>query len=101
MRAMSTDSRDTAIGLAIFAAIAIAFAWYAGADLSQLGGHGVAGSCVVLAFYLAPSIVAYWRRHPSAPAILLLDLLLGWTGLGWIIALIWANSAVRPKMGAR
>ena len=81
--------------------MAIAFAWYAGADFSQLTGHGAALSCVMLAFYFAPAVVAYWRRHPSAPAIMLLNLLLGWTGLGWIVALIWANTAVRPKMGAR
>lgn len=43
--------------------------------------------------YLAPVIIAWSRRHPSAVAITLLDVLLGWLVLPWVIALIWATSA--------
>ena len=42
-----------------------------------------------LAIYFLPSIVALVRRHLSAPAIIVLNLLLGWTVLGWIFALVW------------
>jgi hypothetical protein len=43
--------------------------------------------------YLVPWVVA-WRRHVYAQAgIIVLNLLLGWTVLGWLGALIWALSA--------
>jgi len=49
--------------------------------------------------YLAPTLVAAERGHPNAGAILALNLLLGWTVLGWIGALVWAltGSAARTK----
>jgi hypothetical protein len=43
-----------------------------------------------LLLYLVPGIVAIVRSHQHAGAIFVLDLLLGWTLLGWIIALVWA-----------
>ena len=50
---------------------------------------------IVLALYLIPALVAYNRQHPNAWAILILNLLLGWTVLGWIVSLVWACTAVR------
>lgn len=44
--------------------------------------------------YLGPAIVAGLRRHPQRSAILVLNLLLGWTLLGWVAALVWAWTAV-------
>lgn len=43
-----------------------------------------------LGLYFLPTIVANQRKHRQYAAILTLNLLLGWTGLGWIIALIWS-----------
>lgn len=40
--------------------------------------------------YLVPSIIAAFRDCKRDLAILALNLLLGWTVLGWIAALIWA-----------
>jgi Superinfection immunity protein len=40
--------------------------------------------------YIFPSFVADIRSHRQRYAILALNLLLGWTVLGWIIALIWS-----------
>jgi hypothetical protein len=59
------------------------------------------GKVVVVALiigYFLPAIVASLRRHANAAAILILNLFLGWTFLGWVIALIWsATSNIRPK----
>lgn len=44
--------------------------------------------------YFLPAIVAGNRRHHQAAAIFFLNLLLGWTVLGWIAALVWACTAV-------
>ncbi len=40
--------------------------------------------------YFAPTIIAGLRRKKNAVAIFLLNLLLGWTIIGWIVALIWS-----------
>jgi hypothetical protein len=45
---------------------------------------------LVVAAYLLPTIVAASRGHRHQGAIFLLNLLLGWTALGWLVALIWA-----------
>ncbi len=42
--------------------------------------------------YLLPTIVATKRRHKNQGAILVLNLALGWTFLGWVAALVWANT---------
>ncbi len=39
-------------------------------------------------FYFLPSFVGYQKRNFGA--ILVLNLLLGWTFIGWVIALVWA-----------
>jgi hypothetical protein len=40
--------------------------------------------------YLLPTIVAANRRHPSTGPIATINILTGWTFLGWVIALIWS-----------
>ncbi|TNJ38772.1 superinfection immunity protein [Chlorobaculum thiosulfatiphilum] len=44
------------------------------------------------AFYFVPSLLAWTRKHRSLPAIIALNILLGWTGLGWIGAFVWSLS---------
>jgi hypothetical protein len=41
-------------------------------------------------FYFLPAIIAYARSKRDAVSILVLNLLLGWTAIGWIVALVWA-----------
>lgn len=40
--------------------------------------------------YFIPSFIAFRRNHQNRIAILLLNIFLGFTGLGWVGALIWA-----------
>jgi hypothetical protein len=49
-----------------------------------------------LALYFVPAFMAWARRHHQRAAIFLLNLLLGWTLLGWVAALVWAATAVTP-----
>lgn len=51
---------------------------------------GVTVLAVILYVHFLPTIIAYRRRHPSRTAILLLDLIFGWTLIGWVVALLWA-----------
>jgi hypothetical protein len=43
--------------------------------------------------YFAPTLVAMARGHHNAFAIFLTNLLLGWSVIGWVIALIWSFTA--------
>lgn len=67
---------------------------------------GTAGGLVLLVlllvlavfFYFVPTIVAIRRRHRNRMAVLVLNLALGWTLLGWVVALVWANTSdVEPE----
>jgi hypothetical protein len=57
--------------------------------------EGIIGATLIVGAYLLPGIVASLRGHHNAGAIWLTSLLLGWTGFGWIAALIWSATAVR------
>ena len=46
----------------------------------------------VIAFYFLPTIVAYSNKVIKADGILILNILLGWTLIAWVIALVWAAS---------
>lgn len=64
--------------------------------------QGSGGGLLVLIaiLYFLPAMVASVRRHRNSSAIGVLNLFLGWTLLGWVIALVWANTDnVRPKRG--
>ena len=50
---------------------------------------------ILASFYFVPSIIAFNRQHHNWAAILALNLLLGWTGLGWVAALVWSLTAVQ------
>jgi ABC-type transport system involved in cytochrome c biogenesis permease component len=54
----------------------------------------------VVGFYMLPWIIAAVRVHHQSLAIFALNLFLGWTALGWIVALIWALTAVRRELAA-
>lgn len=55
----------------------------------------------VLALYFTPGIVSRVRRCKAHNGILVVNLFLGWTFIGWVVALAWASSgAVEPKPGA-
>lgn len=50
---------------------------------------------ILFGIYFVPGIVALARQHHNAVAISLLNLFLGWTFLGWVLALVWAATAIR------
>lgn len=45
---------------------------------------------LLIMIVLAPTEVAYTRRHNNRLAILVLNVLLGMTGIGWALALVWS-----------
>jgi Superinfection immunity protein len=74
---------------------AVGVARAASAAGSESAGAGIAGLIIVLllaGFYFLPAIIAGARHHHNAVAVFFLNLFLGWTLVGWVIALVWAIS---------
>jgi len=44
--------------------------------------------------YIIPSIIAFGRKHPNRWLILVVNVVFGATGLGWLGSLVWACSAL-------
>jgi len=47
-------------------------------------------------FYFLPSIIALARSKRNTLSIFLLNCFLGWTLVGWVVALVWAAKADDP-----
>jgi hypothetical protein len=45
---------------------------------------------IAILLYFFPSIAATRYQHPKQSAILYLNIFLGWTIVGWVVALRWA-----------
>jgi Superinfection immunity protein len=45
------------------------------------------------AFYVLPSIIAFFRSHENFVPILIVNLFAGWTMLGWVASLAWSFSS--------
>jgi hypothetical protein len=49
-------------------------------------------SVVLVYLYFLPSIVAKRNRKANYRAIRTLNLLAGWTFIGWVVAMVWATA---------
>lgn len=45
---------------------------------------------VAVAVYFVPSIIAFKHERKNRKAIFCFNLFLGWSGLGWVLALVWS-----------
>ena len=45
---------------------------------------------VGIVLYFLPTIIAMNRKKRNIDAIMILNLFLGWTFIGWVVALVWA-----------
>ena len=56
----------------------------------EIGVIFIFAAIISIAFYFLPIIIAAIRGHNNCLSIFILNLLLGWTFVGWVVALIWA-----------
>jgi len=59
-----------------------------------MGANIILASVIFLtltAIYFLPTIIAHIGNKKNRTAILLFNLFLGWTGIGWILGIVWAN----------
>ncbi len=59
-------------------------------DFYFSGFVGIILFILSLLFYFLPTIIALIRGHKNALAIFLLNFLLGFTLIGWVVSLVWS-----------
>ena len=62
---------------------------------------GVLGGIILIGLilvYFLPFMIAKKTNHPRSTPIFALNLLLGWTFIGWVVALVWSLSHPRQIM---
>lgn len=45
---------------------------------------------LMVMIYFLPVIIAMARKHRNLGPVLILNLFVGWTLIGWVVALVWA-----------
>ncbi|SEP00934.1 superinfection immunity protein [Aquisalimonas asiatica] len=50
-----------------------------------------------IGLYILPGAVASGRDHHHQAPIWVLNILLGWTVIGWVLALVWAAMPVKRR----
>jgi hypothetical protein len=86
------------VGITTLITIMQAVAWAADkkaastGDVAAVGGGLVILALPILALYLIPTIIGFIRKKDNKMAILALNVLLGWSFIGWVVALVWAVS---------
>lgn len=59
-------------------------------QMQSLGLLEISLVVLIFVFYFLPTLIALLRQHKNKLAIFLLNLLLGWTVLGWVVSLVWS-----------
>jgi Superinfection immunity protein len=50
---------------------------------------------ILLFMYFVPNVIAFYRQHQCRWLILLINLLIAWTLIGWVICLLWSCGRVK------
>jgi uncharacterized membrane protein len=54
----------------------------------------------IVVLYMLPTFIAFGREHPRRQDVALVNILLGWTLIGWIGVFLWASLAhVESELG--
>jgi len=59
-------------------------------DAVGIGFFLLIGFAITASIYLIPAIIAIKSDHPNKTAIVVLNILAGWTFIVWVVALVWA-----------
>jgi len=60
-------------------------------------GNGFGALLFLIGLYLIPTIVALTRDHHNKGPIIVVNVFLGWTFIGWVVALAMAVGRVEKK----
>lgn len=53
---------------------------------------------ILVGSYLLPTVIAVLRKVPNTGSVLVLNLLLGWTLIGWAVALAMPVRSIPPQV---
>jgi uncharacterized membrane protein YqaE (UPF0057 family) len=56
---------------------------------------------LILLAYFLPAVTSSLRRHPDSISITIINVLLGWTLIGWVWAMAWAAKGIRRDVEYR
>lgn len=59
--------------------------------------YSLMGILLIIVFYLLPAFIAYMNKGENKTAIILINIFLGWTFLGWVGSFIWALVDKPPR----
>lgn len=85
----------------IVLAFLVAYSW----SMGQIPPDGLNsfGKLVAFSFFLAapalyllPTFEAWKKGHPNLTAIALVNVFLGWSLIGWVVAIVWAFKRPEP-----
>ncbi|MEU9622092.1 MULTISPECIES: superinfection immunity protein [unclassified Streptomyces] len=65
-------------------------------DLGNLGPIAIVVALLLVVAYFVPAVVAFSRGMSNRGTVLVINLFLGWTVIGWIVALAMAAGSNRP-----
>lgn len=85
-------------GFMMITSVILAILAYMGGQELNIPIFGTVGGLflIILAFlYFLPSLIAEWRGHDSKTVIFIVNLLFGWTLIGWILSLIFSFTGRR------
>ena len=92
------------LGSAVLLTAMLAFAQQNPPDealTTAIGMVGIAcGGIVGLLVYFLPTFIALMRGHHNTFAIVALNILAGWTFVGWVAALVWSLTAIQRPVGS-
>lgn len=79
------------IGVIFVAMLALfALIWISGTETGGGAVKSLIALMILIPIYFLPSFAAKSRKHSKRQAIFVLNLLLGWTFIGWVAAAVWA-----------
>lgn len=65
--------------------------------LGAAGGLVAIGFILVVVVYFLPSIIGYMRKVPNIGSVFVINFFLGWSLIGWVVALAMAARSVPPR----
>lgn len=82
--------------------ILVAYSWSMGQIPGDLNSFG---KFIAFAFFLAapalyflPTFEAWNKGHPNLTSIALVNFFLGWSLIGWVVAIVWAFKRPEPPV---
>ena len=87
-------------GLAILAVLGFAVGMASNNKALQGPAHLLLFA-IAIALYVLPTLLALYRDCKASGWIAVINVLLGWTLIGWVVALGWAASGARSEFAER